>query len=713
MADDLVQEISEDLLKCAICMERYEQPKILPCFHTFCESCLELYAKKKGGSSFPCPSCRSNVELPKDGGVSALPTNFYVGNLNDKLMRLEELQSRTEEEKEVACDECHNSEVRIDQICEKCENVFCDECADDHSRWSFFNGHSVMTINEFKRKIRRKSLQRPDKEPEMEMCPTHPKDQAGLFCDTCKTVICFRCTEENHSRPDHDYKSLETQITRTKQLLTHMLTQSETLLQECTDIAGARLDSLQLIRGNADHYKQRIREETIRVKQAADEEERKLLEEFAKFERRVFHFYKVRIDEISDWRESVEISQAVIKQVLGKSCGKAEFLTDGQYLAETLSNMHKHHARFQFHPEVDQIAFAPSAKSERSASLGNVWVPRCIGIAATGNGSRDTIVVCEDAASFDIYIGNVLSENGLHLRNIFWFACFKWPQRQNAKEPKEGKLCFAVNPGNCVFLGQDKGVACFDMETGISKRGRDGDICYKTFTAIVCMDFDELSKLLFIGVASTRIVAVDPDKNWTLSFFIEIPNDLYAPLSLCAHKNGALFLCESQSVVYQANFKRQCGFLTSCPTAIGGHDFKPVQVLRGPCKLTGDELISDNDLYQVGRKQGHYALKQATVQLQFAWFVLWVASGQTVASSNPTKSTKWAISEHNTEHTNVVAILKQPLGMGVPVGIVPFVSNGYMVIALCDKGMQFKVFQRSASIVDASSDSSVALYSEF
>ncbi|PIK51421.1 hypothetical protein BSL78_11698 [Apostichopus japonicus] len=265
MADDLVQEISEDLLKCAICMDRYEQPKILPCFHTFCESCLDLYAKKKGGISFPCPSCRANVNLP-GSGVSGLPTNFYVGSLNEKLVRLEELQNNVKEEQEVTCGECHNSELRIDQICEKCEELFCDDCAEIHSKWSFINGHNVLTINEFKREIKKKVLQKPGQDAEIEMCPTHPKDQASLFCDTCKTLICFRCTEEKHSRPDHDYKSLQTLIARTNQLLTHSLTQSDTMLRECTDIAGVHLTSLQRIRESTTHHKQSIRNETKRAK---------------------------------------------------------------------------------------------------------------------------------------------------------------------------------------------------------------------------------------------------------------------------------------------------------------------------------------------------------------------------------------------------------------------------------------------------------------
>ncbi|KAK7474363.1 hypothetical protein BaRGS_00034411 [Batillaria attramentaria] len=64
-------------LTCALCLDIYTSPKLLPCHHTFCQHCLEDLAAKHPHNNFPCPSCRKQTAVPP-GGVSALQTNFYI-----------------------------------------------------------------------------------------------------------------------------------------------------------------------------------------------------------------------------------------------------------------------------------------------------------------------------------------------------------------------------------------------------------------------------------------------------------------------------------------------------------------------------------------------------------------------------------------------------------------------------------------------------------
>ena len=55
-------------LTCAVCLEKYRRPKLLPCFHTFCLTCLESLAPPPA-PSLTCPACRTVVPLPP-GGVA-------------------------------------------------------------------------------------------------------------------------------------------------------------------------------------------------------------------------------------------------------------------------------------------------------------------------------------------------------------------------------------------------------------------------------------------------------------------------------------------------------------------------------------------------------------------------------------------------------------------------------------------------------------------
>ncbi|XP_055959215.1 tripartite motif-containing protein 59-like [Patella vulgata] len=41
---------------CSICFDMFNQPKILPCFHTFCQECLDSYIRRDCSVAV-CGSC--------------------------------------------------------------------------------------------------------------------------------------------------------------------------------------------------------------------------------------------------------------------------------------------------------------------------------------------------------------------------------------------------------------------------------------------------------------------------------------------------------------------------------------------------------------------------------------------------------------------------------------------------------------------------------
>ncbi|KAJ8913837.1 hypothetical protein NQ315_003746 [Exocentrus adspersus] len=67
----------EQLLTCAICLDRYRNPKLLPCQHSFCmEPCLEGlvdYVRRQ----VKCPECRAEHRIPYQG-VQGFPTNVTL-----------------------------------------------------------------------------------------------------------------------------------------------------------------------------------------------------------------------------------------------------------------------------------------------------------------------------------------------------------------------------------------------------------------------------------------------------------------------------------------------------------------------------------------------------------------------------------------------------------------------------------------------------------
>ena len=84
-----------DQLNCAVCLERFTDPRTLPCHHSFCLRCLHGVPHQQGEDHvlIKCPTCRKSSQLP-EGGTDQLPKAFLINNLL-------ELQKQEEHDQEV------------------------------------------------------------------------------------------------------------------------------------------------------------------------------------------------------------------------------------------------------------------------------------------------------------------------------------------------------------------------------------------------------------------------------------------------------------------------------------------------------------------------------------------------------------------------------------------------------------------------------------
>lgn len=69
----------EELVICAICLERLSIPKMLTCQHTFCLSCLLSQLDIK--DLIRCPTCRAEQRIASKNDVENLPSNLYIDSL--------------------------------------------------------------------------------------------------------------------------------------------------------------------------------------------------------------------------------------------------------------------------------------------------------------------------------------------------------------------------------------------------------------------------------------------------------------------------------------------------------------------------------------------------------------------------------------------------------------------------------------------------------
>ena len=184
----------EEQLTCPICLEQFTNPKILPCFHSFCLHCLKGVAPElvKGKLCLPCPTCRSPCPNP-DKGLASLPPSFVINNLSE----VYGLMKKVSGDQQVSCDNC--DKTNASRYCKLCGKFFCTECLHYHDNWKPNASHQTLRLEE----VANTAYQLPLPKPEAtNNCTDHNKP-LEIFCETCEELICHNCTVKKHK--DHDY----------------------------------------------------------------------------------------------------------------------------------------------------------------------------------------------------------------------------------------------------------------------------------------------------------------------------------------------------------------------------------------------------------------------------------------------------------------------------------------------------------------------------
>ena len=190
-AEKALQKI-QDQVTCGVCLEPYKQPRLLKCFHVYCEQCLQrLVRGGREGQSLPCPQCRQDTPLPV-GGVPGLQGAFYIHYLFDIQDALKKVSSSDQ----TMCNKCKKFEAVC--FCRTC-GFACQRCKEIHQDWEEFKTHDFIDLDTLTGDVT--TLVPPLKKTLF--CATHPSKKAKLYCETCDELICRDCIVRVHR--DHQY----------------------------------------------------------------------------------------------------------------------------------------------------------------------------------------------------------------------------------------------------------------------------------------------------------------------------------------------------------------------------------------------------------------------------------------------------------------------------------------------------------------------------
>ena len=171
MAGKVIKKLEkqvEEQLNCSICLDTYTDPKLLQCFHVYCQQCLVplVVRDQQGTLGLICPTCRQVTPIP-DRGVAGLQSVAPF-----QINRLLEIQDSVKELKNPAA--------------------------------TLEGAMGGTTINTPSRNV-------------AFHCFEHVEEEMKLYCETCGVLICLLCSLKGGKHHDHDCTPLKKAFERYKE----------------------------------------------------------------------------------------------------------------------------------------------------------------------------------------------------------------------------------------------------------------------------------------------------------------------------------------------------------------------------------------------------------------------------------------------------------------------------------------------------------------
>ncbi|CAF3698454.1 unnamed protein product [Rotaria socialis] len=215
-ATNITDTSVNNLVKCAICLDFYDDPRCLPCSHTYCYKCIvDLCAEGLG----QCPM-RDNTFI-SSSMISKLPINRVAKDLVECIQK--SAQSKVQSSIRTKCDTC--KKVVCEFMCETCSKHYCTICLKLLHDIDAFKTHKMNIFVD---------------ESSSNLCSEHVDEKQKYWCSSCEKAVCSDCLLFKHK--NHPFVTLEdiSQITKTQlnssaQRLTSMQEDLEKLNEKTTE----------------------------------------------------------------------------------------------------------------------------------------------------------------------------------------------------------------------------------------------------------------------------------------------------------------------------------------------------------------------------------------------------------------------------------------------------------------------------------------------
>ena len=167
MAEQALKRLEEQL-NCSICLDTFTDPKLLQCFHVYCQQCLVPLGVRdqQGQLSLTCPTCRQVTPIPPRG-VAGLQSAFHINHL-----------------------------LEIQDSVKKLQNPP-----------AILEGAVGGT-----------GVENPKNAAQF--CFEHVEEELKLYCETCGELICYKCGLKGGKHHSHNYEELDQAFEKYKKEIT-------------------------------------------------------------------------------------------------------------------------------------------------------------------------------------------------------------------------------------------------------------------------------------------------------------------------------------------------------------------------------------------------------------------------------------------------------------------------------------------------------------
>ncbi|XP_029905754.1 tripartite motif-containing protein 2 isoform X2 [Myripristis murdjan] len=339
----VVRQIDKQFLICSICLDRYENPKVLPCLHTFCESfnflnladsrCLQNYIPAHS-LTLSCPVCRQTSILPEKG-VAALQSNFFITNLMDVLQR--------------PVDSCSQEAAALNTIT------------------------TVAT-------------------GQLLSCPNHGGNVMEFYCPPCETAMCQECTSGEHA--EHPTVPLKDVVEQHKASLQDQLDAVKKRLPEIDSALQVLSEILQQLTSQKSSIEDSIHTTFDELQKTLNVRKSVLLMELEVNYGLKQKVLQAQLDTLLQGQEGINSSCNFTEQALSQGT-EAEVLLVKKQMSERLSELASQELPLQ-PGENNQLDFLVETEGLKKSihNLGTIVTTNAVAseTVATGEGLRQCVV---------------------------------------------------------------------------------------------------------------------------------------------------------------------------------------------------------------------------------------------------------------------------------------------------------------------------------